>query len=173
MNEEVRMVLAPVEPIFSIMLNRRTRKAVREELLNLGGRYGNTEDYILGVPQDRWVDAQEIIHRAYPTWKIDLVDNRAMLRREGDNIKWTNLRQYGGYGTTRRYYGYVGTLRFFEICQKVGTRRGESGGYYLECVLDRMIFPCSDSSDSIEELEMIAEKRLKKFMGFIGATFKD
>jgi hypothetical protein len=157
MLSDVLLVIHPVSGRFSLIFNRRTRQGFREELETRGGCFSQ-ENHCSNFRIEERHGVEALIAQHYPNWKIEVQDNRAEIRKEGDLIKWAYVWEAGGYGGYRHRYGYVGTRRVFEV-QKSSFTRDETN-YTLTSDFTRDHLR---SSEDTEALEDYAERWLRMF----------
>lgn len=166
---DVLITLPPVGKTFSVVFERRTRKGFRDELLKLGSET-RVENHFNNFPMSSLDRVKELISETYPTWTVDVRDNTARIKHEGDRIKWADVWTGNAYGVSTRHYGYVGNQRLFEVQRAITSTKFETKKYYLEWEISSI--PLHEKSDDPDELEKIAEQYLRMFVKSLGATFE-
>jgi hypothetical protein len=110
MPEYATLYFPPTSNRMSVLFGRRTRQGVRERLAALGGRI-SPEDNVVNLPEAAEDAVRAILAEEYPTWTLDVRDERPGFREPGDRIAWVNQ----DVGRSREHNGYVGRLKVFQV----------------------------------------------------------
>lgn len=160
-------------------LSRSIRKTVRDKIAELtGGTWSGLDNRSFeGTAADVGI-VKEIIAEEYPEWRLtDEHDERPRLRKPGDRVGWSYVRNPNSWDTGRKLTGFVNGHRLFQVGSSYRMAEGEK--WYLTTHLPHFtkryphVGEAARLGSSKEAMQDAAEEVLTEHLERLGGTWKE